>query len=226
MKKNMNVFALFTAILLTLNISSASANDTYAMLDANGNVTNIIVCGSACAGGTFAGQKVVLQVAGNPVTGETRGGIWYGPGTTTYDSNSGTFTATDPRSSTRSVSVIEKIETVTPSPTENTQTVTPSPTENTQTVTSSVTIDSGITTQFKYSDTIGDGLSTRNGFVSGYLENTSATISVSTDSVIESIEFDSRKTENQVQQSVQNSGLVLLNSKIQTLIALLGTWIK
>jgi len=215
MKKNMNVFALLTAILLTLNISSASADDTYAMLDANGNVTNIIVCGSACAGGTFAGQKVVIQVAGNPVTGETRGGIWYGPGTTTYDSNSGTFTATDPRSSTRSVSVIEKIETVTPSPT-----------ENTQTVTSSVTIDSGITTQFKYSDTIGDGLSTRNGFVSGYLENTSATISVSTDSVIESIEFDSRKTENQVQQSVQNSGLVLLNSKIQTLIALLGTWIK
>jgi hypothetical protein len=215
MKKNMNVFALFTAILLTLNISSASANDTYAMLDANGNVTNIIVCGSACAGGTFAGQKVVIQVAGNPVTGETRGGLWYGPGTTTYDSNSGTFTATDPRSSTRSVSVIEKIETVTPSPT-----------ENTQTVTSSVTIDSGITTQFKYSDTIGDGLSTRNGFVSGYLENTSATISVSTDSVIESIEFNSRKTENQVQQSVQNSGLVLLNSKIQTLIALLGTWIK
>lgn len=215
MKKNMNVFALLTAILLTLNISSASADDTYAMLDANGNVTNIIVCGSACAGGTFAGQKVVLQVAGDPVTGETRGGIWYGPGTTTYDSNSGTFTATDPRSSTRSVSVIEKIETVTPSPT-----------ENTQTVTSSVTIDSGITTQFKYSDTIGDGLSTRNGFVSGYLENTSATISVSTDSVIESIEFDSRKTENQVQQSVQNSGLVLLNSKIQTLIALLGTWIK
>ena len=204
MKKNIKVFALLTTILLTLNISSANADATYAMLDANGNVTNIIVCGSACSGGEFAGQKVVLQVAADPVTGENRGGFWYGPGTTTYDSNSEIFTMTDPRSNTTSISV----------------------TENTKTVTSSVTIDSGLTTQFKYSDTIGDNLSTRSGFISEYLENTSATISVNTDDVTESIAFDSRKTEIQIQESLQTSGLALLNSKIQILISLLGTWIK
>ena len=204
MKKNMNVFALLTTILLTLNISSASADATYAMLDENGNVTNIIVCCSACSEGTFDGQKVVLQVAADPVTGENRGGFWYGPGTTTYDSKTEIFTMTDKRGSTNSVSAIE----------------------NNETITSSVIIDSGLTTQFKYSDTIGDGLSTRNGFTSEYLENTSATISVITDNFSESIGFDSRKTEVQIQQSVQTSGLELLNSKIQILISLLGTWIK
>jgi hypothetical protein len=95
MKKNLSIFGLFTAILLALNVSPASADPTYAVLDANGNVTNIIVCGSACAGGTFAGQTVVPQVAADPVTGENRGGFWQGPGTTTYDSNSGTFTMTE-----------------------------------------------------------------------------------------------------------------------------------
>jgi|688.fasta_scaffold840162_1 hypothetical protein len=215
MKKNMNVFALLTTILLTLNISSANADATYAMLDANGNVTNIIVCGSACSGGEFAGQKVVLQVAADPVTGENRGGLWHGPGTTTYDSNSQIFTMTDPTARTYSVPEIE-----------NTQIVTPSPTENTETVTSSVTINNGITTQFKYSDTIGDNLSTRSGFTYGYLENTSATISVITDDVTESVGFNSRKTENEIKEFVENSELVLLNSKIKILIALLGTWVK
>ena len=204
MKKNINIFALFTTILLSLNISSASADPTYAVLDANGNVTNIIVCGSACAGGTFAGQTVVPQVAADPVTGENRGGFWQGPGTTTYDPNSGTFTMTDNRTVVNSISEEE----------------------NGETVTSSATISGGATTQFKYNDTIGDNLFTRGGFVQGWTENSSATISVNKNNTTESIGFDSRKTENQIQQSVQDSGLALLNSKVQVLIFLLGSWVK
>ena len=204
MKKNLNIFGLFTTILLSLNISSASADPTYAVVDSNGNVTNIIVCGSACAGGTFAGQTVVLQVAADPVTGQNRGGFWYGPGTTTYDSNSGTFTMTESK-------------TVTNSLTEE---------ENGTEVTSSTTINGGATTQFKYNDTIGDNLFTRGGFVQGWTENSSATISVNKNNTTESIGFDSRKTENQIQQSVQDSGLALLNSKVQVLISLLGSWVK
>ena len=203
MKKNLSIFGLFTAILLALNVSSANADPTYAVLDANGNVTNIIVCGSACAGGTFGGQTVVPQVAAGP-SGENRGGFWYGPGTTTYDSNSGTFTVTDNRTVVNSISEEE----------------------NGETITSSATINGGATTQFKYSDTVGDNLFTRGGFSYSYLENTSSTISVNKNNVTESLGFNNRQTGTQIQEAVQNSGLALLNSKVQVLISLLGGWVK
>jgi hypothetical protein len=204
MKNKLKIVTLFASALLILNVSVAKADPTYAVLDANGNVTNIIVCGSACASGEFAGNKVVLQVAADPVTGENRGGFWQGPGTTTYDSNSGTFTMTENTEVSNSVS-------------EN---------ENGETTKLSTIINGGATTQFKYSDTIGSNLFTRGGFTYGWTENSSATISVNKNNTTESIAFDSRKTTNEIQESVQNSGLELLNSKVQTLILLLGSWVK
>jgi hypothetical protein len=198
--------AFFTVLFLAsfLNLSNASADPTYAVLDANGNVTNIIVCGSACAGGTFGGQTVVPQVAADPVTGNNRGGFWQGPGTTTYDFNSETFTMTDNRTVVNSFSEEE----------------------NGETITSSATIFGGATTQFKYSDTVGDNLFTRLGFAYGYKEETPASVSVNKNNITESLDFGSRKTGAQVQQSIENSGLALLNSKVQVLISLLGGWIK
>jgi hypothetical protein len=204
MKKNLSIFGLFTTILLTLNVSSASADPTYAVLDANGNVTNIIVCGSACASGEFGGNKVVLQVAADPVTNENRGGFWYGPGTTTFDSNSGTFTMVEPKTVTNSLTEEE---------------------DGTE-VTSSVTINGGATTQFTYNDTIGNNLFTRGGFNYGWTENSSSTMSVNKNNVTESLDFNNRQTEIQIQESIQNSGLALLNSKVQVLISLLGSWVK
>jgi hypothetical protein len=204
MKKNLSIFGLFTTILLTLNVSSASADPTYAVLDANGNVTNIIVCGSACASGEFGGNKVVLQVAADPVTNENRGGFWYGPGTTTYDSNSGTFTMVEPKTVTNSLTEEE---------------------DGTE-VTSSATINGGATTQFTYNDTIGNNLFTRGGFNYGWTENSSSTISVNKNNVTESLDFNNRQTQIQIQESIQNSGLALLNSKVQVLISLLGSWVK
>ena len=203
MKKNISILGLLATILLASNVSYASADPTYAVLDASGNVTNIIVCGSACAGGTFAGQTVVPQVAAGP-SGENRGGFWYGTGTTTYDFNSGTFTMTDNRTVVNSISEEE----------------------NEEIVTSSATINGGATTQFKYSDTIGDNLFTRLGFAYGYKEETSASVSVNKNNITESLDFGNRQTGVQIQESVQNSGLQLLNSKIQTLISLLGGWVK
>jgi len=204
MKKNLSIFGLLAAILLTFNISSASADPTYAVLDANGNVTNIIVCGSACASGEFGGNKVVLQVAADPVTGANRGGIWQGPGTTAYDSNSGTFTMTGNQTVVNSISEEENLETVT----------------------SSVIIDGGLVTQFKYSDTVENNLFTRGGFSYSWTENTSSTISVNKNNITESLDFSSRQTEVKIQESIQDSGLTLLNSKVQVLISLLGNWIK
>lgn len=61
---------------------------TWAMLDSQGVVTNIIVCqASVCGGGTWAGQTVVPQVAPNPVTNQSQGGYWG-----TYDSSTKEFT--------------------------------------------------------------------------------------------------------------------------------------
>jgi hypothetical protein len=196
------LFSLIASSLL-FNLSSAKADPTYAVLDANGNVTNIIVCGSACASGEFGGNKVVLQVAADPVTNENRGGFWYGPGTTTYDSNSGTFTMVEPKTVTNSLTEEDGTE-----------------------VTSSATINGGATTQFTYNDTIGNNLFTRGGFNYGWTENSSSTISVNKNNVTESLDFNNRQTEIQIQESIQNSGLALLNSKVQVLISLLGSWVK
>jgi len=206
MKKNISIFGLLVAILLTFNISSASADPTYALIDANGNVTNIIVCGSACAGGEWAGQKAVLQVAADPVTGENRGGFWQGPGTTTYESNSGIFTMVNPVNKTVTNFLIE--------------------TEDNLEIISSATIAGNSTTQFTYNDTIGNNLFTRGGFNYGWTENSSAIVSVNKDNVTESLGFNNRQTGTQIQESIQNSGLVLLNSKVQVLISLLGSWVK
>jgi hypothetical protein len=202
MKKSL--FSIIALTLLFFNLSSASADPTYAVLDSNGNVTNIIVCGSACASGEFGGNKVVLQVAADPVTNENRGGFWYGPETTTYDSNSGTFTMVDPTIVTKSLTE----------------------TEDGSLVTSSATINGGQATSFKYTDTIGSNLFTRLGFVYSYKEETSASISVNKNNITESLNFNNRKTAIEIQQSIENSNLASLNSKVQTLISLLGGWVK
>jgi len=204
MKNKLKLIFILNVIATAIFPSVANADGTYAVLDSAGNVTNIIVCGSACSSGEFGGNKVVPQVAADPVTGENRGGFWQGPGTTTYDSNSGTFTMTDNRTVIKSISEEE----------------------DGQAVTSSATINGGAITQFKYSDTVGDNLFTRSGFIYGYLENTPSTISVNKNNISESLDFDNRKTGIQIQESVENSGLTLLNSKVQTLIALLGSWVK
>ena len=98
--------------------------------------------------------------------------------------------------------------------------------EDNQIITSSATIDGGATTQFKYNDTIGNNLFTRGGFNYGWTENSSALVSVNKDNVTESLDFNNRQTEIQIQESIQNSGLTLLNSKVQVLISLLGSWVK
>jgi hypothetical protein len=250
MKKNISILGLLATILLASNASSASADPTYALVDANGNVTNIIVCGSACAGGEWAGQKAVLQVAANPVTGENRGGYWQGPGTTTYNENTETFTVQyNPGS--KAIENKENIEVIS-----NTEINNDEKTKevNVSTTTSSVILDGDIASfSFKYQDTIIDendvesNLFIQNKFIKNWSNNTKATISVTQDqtktilinndgiettkstdtqNTTESISFDERKTSQEIQYSVTNSNLLLLNSKIQTLISLLGSWVK
>jgi hypothetical protein len=69
---------------------------TYAVLNSNNEVTNIIVCTAAvCGGGTFAGNRVVLQVPTDPNgTGAPQGGYFAGnnsPNPVTYNPQNNTF---------------------------------------------------------------------------------------------------------------------------------------
>ena len=99
---------LLTAVLLTgISITPASANGdaTYAVVDSSGIVTNVIVCQiSVCGssgswGGTmpndtpWAGQRLVLQVPANPVTGQNQGAFMGTPeNPVKYDSQAQVFT--------------------------------------------------------------------------------------------------------------------------------------
>jgi hypothetical protein len=69
-----------------------SVGGSYAIVDPNGGVSNIIVCHSYCANGTFGpgGDTAALQIPNSNV------GLWFGPETTTYDRETKTFTATNP----------------------------------------------------------------------------------------------------------------------------------
>ena len=207
MKKNLSIFGLLAAILLTFNISSASADPTYAVLDANGNVTNIIVCGSACASGEFGGNQVVLQVAADPVTGENRGGVWGGPGTTTYDSGTGVFTAQIDAPVFNSHVDVEYDELMN------------------KTETKLETIVYGSTQTIKYEDTLNSTVSSATKNIAPK-ENTKSKISVSKNQDEQSITFDNRKNNTEILQQVVIQNMSLITEKINKLIALLGNWVK
>jgi len=210
MKKNIKSIGFISAAILLFSISPAVADPTYAVLDANGNVTNIIVCGEACASGTFAGNRVVLQVAADPVTNANRGGIWNGPGTTTYNDSTATFTVDRPITITQ----------------------TEESTVNEEPVTLAGTIF-GNTYTFTYGDTLGTDW-VINGFrdmskiekPADLNQNTKAEISATTQSKTESAYFNERKTAAEVSSSVALQGLGLLQAKIDRLLTLINRWVR
>ena len=212
MKRNFMTVVTVSSLIIVSSMANASADPTYAVLDANGNVTNIIVCGSACASGEFGGNKVVLQVAADPVTGENRGGFWQGPGTTTYDSSSGTFTMVDKSEVTNS-SVA---------------------TDTDSTITSSATIYGGKATTFKYEDTIGSKLETRQDFDYSYLENTKASVSVKKEYIedeiakiqSESMTLVNRMTQVEITEAARAENKTLIIENIMSVVRLLNSWIK
>jgi hypothetical protein len=165
---------------------------TYAIVDANGTVTNIVVCEVFCANGTFGpgGDTAVLQVPG-----ETWG-FWFGPNTTTYDKENKMFTATRP-------TVVESIDV------------------DSEGNVSSVIIEGKENATF-YSE----NLFFSNGINRGLSLDSTALVSVTNNGTEESLNLGNRKTEQEARQLIQDSNLLLLNSKVQTLISMLESWIK
>jgi hypothetical protein len=214
MKKNIKSIGFISAAILLFSISPAVADPTYAVLDANGNVKNIIVCGEACASGTFGGDRVVLQVAADPVTNANRGGMWNGPGTTTYNDNSATFTVNRPITITQTEESVVLED------------------ENEEPVTLTGTVFGSAYT-FTYGDTLGTDW-VINGFRDmskiekpGTLsQDTKAEISATTKSKTESASFNERKTAAEVSYSIALQNLSLLQKKVSRLLVLIDSWVK
>jgi len=250
---------LFNVMLLSL-ISIAvpshanaecSAGDpcgTWAMLDSQGTVTNVIVCqASVCGGGTWAGQTVVPQIAPNPVTNDTTGqGSFIGNKETgssvTY--SEGIFTIND-------LNIINRSEVIE---------------INNKTTTVEVSIPVTALT-FSYQDTIGENYNTvplkidsvnpnLNTEISvkentkninkiekeiikeviSYDENGNEIVTYVTEIILEdkvlfelkeeNMNFISQITQNEFTDTVVESNLNLLNSKINTFLQLLSDWFK
>jgi hypothetical protein len=218
MKKNLLVFTILISMFSVINVSQANANctagdpcGTWAMLDSQGVVTNVIVCqSSVCGGGTWAGQTVVPQVAPNPVTHDT-----YGQGGYMGNPEQGT-----------QVKYSEGVFTIF----ENKTIVNSSTDVNGDTTTISEVEIPVSARSFRYEDTIGKkyGEVTMNNL--DYNESSSTSLNVKQTNLIntlqESISFDERKTSEEIQQNFANNNLNLLLTKIQTFISLLGTWVK
>ena len=201
-----------SSLIIASSMGNASADPTYAVLDANGNVTNIIVCGSFCAGGTVGpgGDRAVLQVTADPQTGENRGGYWQGPGTTTYDSNTGVFTMNLPQ------------------PVINSATETDA---NGNKISSTVTIDSGKSVSFTAQDVSG---STPKLIDLGYRDSTGATVKVTKQYIqdelekfkSESMTLAQRMTEGELTDAAKTENKTLIIENIMSVVRLLNTWIK
>jgi hypothetical protein len=208
----LSTLLITSSLFLAPNVASAdpcSPSDpcqTYATVDPSGNVTNVIVCQpSVCGGGTFGGERVVPQVSADPQTGENRGSV-YQPGRTRYDGGVFTFQENVPVQN----SIIDYDE-------------------NGNQVVSSATVN-GRASSFTYADSLGVANWARDWSTittpAAPFDDTSATISVQSNNSVESISFDNRKTENEIRESAINSRLVLINQKIDTLVSLLGSWVK
>jgi hypothetical protein len=194
MKKKSMFLVVITLLLSVLAISPSYANgcsledpcETWAILDDNNKVINIIVCQpSVCGSGVWDGKRVVRQIASNPSTNDTKNTGGYNSDsnrTVTYNDTNSTFTVLDsgPVEST----VVHVTENVTQNVTETvTQNVTETVTENvTETVTENVvtvistTISQQPKVTFTYNDTKADP--TKPIENKEYTEDTKATVSI------------------------------------------------
>ena len=253
MKKRLLIFTILASIISTVNISQASANcssdnpcGTWAVLDAQGVVSNVIVCqASVCGGGTWAGQTVVPQVAPNPTTNDTTGqGSFMGNkenGSTVTYSN-GVFTINEPgainRSETLSIDnkvvetevfipILSKTFTYEDTVGKNYNNI-PfiineiNPDSNTnisvkETNKNTELVEKQITKEiFSYDE--------NGNLITNYIQETIFEEEIIYDAKKEQLNFIHQITKNQFQDEVVMSNLNLLNSKIDTFFRLLSDW--
>ena len=193
---------LVVASVLFISVAPAQAGEcsaedpchTYAMVNDAGVVTNIIVCQpSVCGSGTFAGSRVVPQVAANPETHQNQGGYLSNPGSTPVTESNGRFTLTND-SPVVSQNIVRE--------------------ETSNTVVQSE-IGAGTQKSFTFNDTVGKPNGTPTMTNEAMKSSTSATLSATeltksdTPTVIatETITFNKRETEEFVQLQIEMQSL-------------------
>jgi len=203
--------SLFIAVPEAATAAPCSASDpcqTYAMLDNANSVINVIVCQpSVCGSGTFAGYRVVLQVAANPQTNDPTGTSGH---MTKSDENkvvtlsdNGVFTVKKDEVVVQTIAVPE----VQTQNTNNTTTTTTTSIQAqfTDTSTGSVKIDA--------SQTVDSTTVTSNSTIN------------STNTVKETVIFEERKTAGEVSFILEQQKLTLFQSKMNKLLMLLSGWL-
>lgn len=207
---------VFISVPELANAGECSASDpchTYAVLDSNGVVTNVIVCQpSFCGSGILSdGTRVVPQVAATS-TGQNQGGHYNHagvPGKDVVYQPNGTFTVNNEV-------IVNKVDVVTN-------------TTKTETTTVTATTSAGNASTFSYEDTVGKSPSEILFNTLPLANNTSATVSAtevtSNSTRTESTVFEERKTALEVSSILTQRNLSLLQSKIDRLLILLGSWL-
>lgn len=224
MKKS-SLFILLTILVSNIffvSLNNASANEgscslsdpcsNWAVVDSSGLVTNIIVCQASVCGSNGSlggihpdtGERFVEQTAGNSETGNVDGTAGYtssSDGSRIVRENNGVFT------------IIEgKVETTIQDGVELTTNVAQS--------IRSFTFASSVGKM--YGEIEMENISPNN--------NSSTTLSAkrqtTTNLILETKTFLERKTADEVRNEVSADGLNLILSKIETLLSMLGAWVK
>lgn len=219
-KANVLVLFLFVSLFSLGSFQNANASDgagVWAVVDSSGTVTNVIVCTQAvCGSGTFGGERVVPQIAANPITNDAQGqGSFIGnesAGIMVTESN-GVFTVHENvriNSSDIEVTVDDK-------------------TKITTTTISEVSIP--VTSRsFSYNDTIGKTYSEIKLKNESYDDNKPTNLSVTKKTAktfsSQSISISGRKTASELDIIFVQNEMNLLRSKINSLIKMLGGWVK
>jgi len=132
-----------------------------------------------------------------PMAPENAGAIWFGPNTTTYDRETKTFTAIDP--------IAREITNASED--------------------SSATVFGNKVLTF-----VSGNIFVVNGKLTGITESWSldstANVSVTDNEKSEYLNLGTRKSSEEIEQIINDSGLLLLNNRVQVLLNLLDGWIK
>jgi hypothetical protein len=213
----LSLFVSFFSLGLSQNANAIDGAGVWAVVDSSGTVTNVIVCTQAvCGGGTFSGERVVPQIAPNPITNNAEGqGSFIGnenAGIRVTESN-GIFTVHENvRINSTDVEV-----------------TTDNITKTTTTTISEISVPVA-SRSFSYDDTVGKTYSEIKLNVQSYDNEKPTNLSVTKNaakiSSSQSISFTGRKTASELDIIFVQNEMNLLRSKINALLKLLGGWVK
>jgi len=225
MRRNFMTVVTVSSLIVASTMANATASDgagVWAVVDSSGTVTNVIVCTqSVCGSGTFGGERVVPQIAPNPITNDATGqGSFIGnesAGIRVTESN-GIFTVHE----SARINGSETAVTV------------DNLTKTTTTTISEVSIPVTSRT-FSYNDTIGKTYSEIELKNESFDENEPTYIFVTKKTAIEdeitrikseNLTLMKRMTESEITEAAKAENALLVIENIVAVVRLLNSWMK